>query len=355
MDNNYYAIIMAGGIGARFWPSSTSDFPKQFIDMLGTGDSLLQSTFKRLEKIVPSKNIFIVTQMRYKKIVLDQLGNKFAEDQIISEPKRRNTAPCILLASLKIQKLNPNAKIIVSPSDHSIRDEELFKSDVEFALDSLGLKNLIIFGIVPTFAATGFGYVSVNENKNRLKNVLEFTEKPNKNKAKLFLDSGNYYWNSGIFIWSVRAVINGFKKHVPKLFNTLNKGLSSFNTSSEEAFLAENYPLADNISIDYALMEKYKYINLVPASFDWNDLGSWKSIYNLGSKDQFNNVVINSKVYYNQSSNNLIKSSQNKKIVISGLSDFIIVDEKDYLMICPISEDQYVKELSEMVTKKLSD
>ena len=355
MDNNHFAIVMAGGIGARFWPSSTPDYPKQFIDMIGNGSSLLQTTFSRLEKIVPTENIYIVTQLRYQKIILDQLGDKLNEDQIISEPDRRNTAPCILLASLKIQKRNPNAIIIVSPSDHSIKNEVIFKSDMEFALASAGNENLITFGIEPTFPATGFGYISVIADENRLKTVLEFTEKPDENKAKSLIDSGNYYWNSGIFVWSVNAVINGFKENAPKLFDLFNAGFSKLNTPDEKKFISKKYPLAENISIDYALMEKSNLINMIPASFDWDDLGSWKSIYDLNTKDAANNVVINSKVYLYQSSNNLIKSDPNKKIVISGLNDFIIVDSEDVLMICPINKDQEVKSLSEKVQNKLED
>ena len=288
---------MAGGIGARFWPSSTPDYPKQFIDMTGNGSSLLQTTFSRLEKIVPTENIYIVTQFRYQNIILDQLGDKLNEDQIISEPDRRNTAPCILLASLKIQKRNPKAIIIVSPSDHSIKNEVIFKSDMEFALASAGNENLITFAIEPTFPATGFGYISVIADENRLKTVLEFTEKPDENKAKSLIDSGNYYWNSGIFVWSVNAVINGFKENAPKLFDLFNAGFSKLNTPNEKKFISKKYPLAENISIDYALMEKSNLINMIRASFVWADLGSWKSLYDLNTKDAANNDVINSKVY----------------------------------------------------------
>ena len=346
---------MAGGVGARFWPSSTSEYPKQFIDMLGSGNSLLQSTFSRLVKIVNSENIYIVTQSRYKKIILDQLGNKLHEGQIICEPDRRNTAPCILLASLKIQKRNKDAKIIVSPSDHTIKDEATFKSDMEFALSSAGSENLITFGINPTFPSTGFGYVKVNSEKNRLKTVLEFTEKPDKIKAKSFIDSGNYYWNSGIFVWSAKAVMKGFKEYAPRLFDLFYSGINVFNTSDEKKFITDNYPLAENISIDYALMEKHKLIHLIPASFDWDDLGSWKSIYDLNPKDAASNVIINSKAYLDQSTNNLIKSNPKKKIVISGLNNFIIVDSEDVLMICPIDRDQEVKNLSEKALDNLED
>lgn len=346
---------MAGGIGARFWPSSTSHYPKQFIDLLGSGNSLLQSTFSRLEKIIPTENIYIVTQVRYQKIILDQLGDKLDEEQIICEPYRRNTAPCILLASLKIQKRNSDAVIIVSPSDHNIQDEATFKSDMKFALASAGDKNLVTFGIVPTFPATGFGYIAVNSGENRLKTVLEFTEKPDQIKAKSFINSGNYYWNSGIFVWSAKAVLNGFKEYVPELFDLFSAGINVLNTPDEKKFITENYPLAENISIDYALMEKSKLIHLIPARFDWDDLGSWRSIYDLNPKDAANNVVINAKAYFDQSSNNLIKANPNKKIVIAGLSNFIIVDSDEVLLICPIDKDQEVKSLSEKAQNKLKD
>lgn len=346
---------MAGGIGARFWPSSTTNYPKQFIDLMGNGNSLLQSTFSRLEKIIPIENIYIVTQVRYQKIILDQLGDKLDEEQIIYEPYRRNTAPCILLASLKIQKQNPDATIIVSPSDHYIQDEETFKTDMEFGLASAGDQNLVTFGIIPTFPATGFGYISVDQRENRLKTVLEFTEKPDPIKAKSFIDSGNYYWNSGIFVWSAKAVLNGFKEYATELFDLFSAGINVLNTPDEKKFINDNYPLAKNISIDYALMEKSRLIQLIPARFDWDDLGSWKSMYDLKSKDATNNVVIDAKAYFDHSSNNLIKAGPNKKIVIAGLSNFIIVDSDDVLLICPIDKDQEVKSLSEKARNKLED
>ena len=346
---------MAGGIGTRFWPSSTADYPKQFIDLMGNGNSLLQSTFSRLEKIVPTENIYIVTQVRYQKIILNQLGDRLDGEQIICEPYRRNTAPCILLASLKIHKHNPDAIIIVSPSDHYIQDEGIFKTDMEFGLVSAGDRNLITFGIIPTFPATGFGYISVDPRENRLKTVLEFTEKPDQIKAKSFIDSGNYYWNSGIFVWSVKAILNGFKEYATELFDLFSSGINALNTPDEKKFINDNYPLAKNISIDYALMEKSKLIQLIPARFDWDDLGSWRSMYELKSKDAASNVVIDAKAYLDDSSNNLIKADPDKKIVIAGLSNFIVVDTDDVLLICPIDKDQEVKSLSEKARNKLED
>ena len=355
MSENHFAIIMAGGIGSRFWPSSTPDFPKQFHDMTGDGISLLQSTCGRLENFIPTSNIFIVTQNRYQKIILDQLGDKLSPDQVICEPDRRNTAPCTLLASLKIKKINPKAKIVICPSDHIIVDEKLFGKDMELALDHADDKNLITFGIRPDFPATGFGYVAVetDQSDSRLKKVITFTEKPDKTTAQRFIDTQNYFWNSGIFVWSVTSVLEGFKTHAPGLYDLFDKGFHLLNTESEKAFITENYPLAENISIDYALMEKSDHIFLIPARFDWDDLGSWKSIYDRQPKDAAKNAVVSAQLFADtNAARNLIKTDSHKKVVISGLEDFIIVDTKDVLMICPMEKNQEVKDIAANALKK---
>ncbi len=348
MSKHHFAIIMAGGIGSRFWPTSTPDFPKQFHDMTGAGRSLLQSTFDRLENFIPSSHIYIVTQVRYQKIILDQLGDKLSQNQVICEPDRRNTAPCILMASLKIKKIDANAKIIVTPSDHLIMDDKLFEEDMKLALEACDEKKLITFGIQPDFPATGFGYIAVKEGQkeNTIKSVKEFTEKPNVAKAQKFIDAKNYFWNSGIFIWSVTAIIEGFKTHSPVLYDLFLQGFDHLNTATEAAFVAQNYPLAENISIDYALMEKSEHIYMILARFDWNDLGSWKSIYDRLPKDDSENTVVNAVLYADNSSNNLIKVDSNKKVVISGLDNFIIVDTDEILMICPMDKNQEVRDLS---------
>ena len=356
MSKYHFAIIMAGGIGSRFWPSSTQDFPKQFHDMTGEGISLLQGTFGRLENFIPSSNIFIVTQSRYQKIILDQLGDKLSLDQVICEPDRRNTAPCILMASLKIKKLNPDAKIVICPSDHIIVDEKLFTEDVELALEHADEKNLITFGIRPDFPATGFGYVAVDKDQkdSQLKKVTAFTEKPDKATAQCFFDDQNYFWNSGIFVWSATAVLKGFKTHAPLLYDLFQKGFDLLNTPSEGAFIAQNYPLAENISVDYALMEKSEHIFLIPARFDWDDLGSWKSIYDRHPKDAMKNAVVSAELYAETAARNLVKTDSNKKVVISGLEDFIVVDTEEVLMICPMGKNQDVKDISVDALKKFN-
>ena len=356
MSINHFAIIMAGGIGSRFWPTSTPEFPKQFHDMTGEGISLLQSTFSRLENFIPATHIFIVTQTRYKEIIKDQLGDKLISDHLICEPERRNTAPCILVASLKIKKINPKAKIVISPSDHIILDEKIFQEDVELAMEAADEKNLITFGIQPDFPATGFGYLAIDKvpNKSRLKTVIEFIEKPNLPTAQKFIDTKNYFWNSGIFVWSATAVLNGFKEHAPLLYELFNKGFDHLNTETEEFFVSQNYPLAENISIDYALMEKSKHIFLIPVRFDWNDLGSWKSIYDRQPKDKSKNAVVNADLFTVNSEGNLIKTDSHKKVVIAGLEHYIIVDTEDVLMICPMDKNQEVKEISLDALKKFN-
>lgn len=348
MSKNHFAIIMAGGIGSRFWPSSTPEFPKQFHDMTGKGISLLQSTFRRLESFIPYSNIFIVTQSRYHTIILDQLGDKLSPNQVVCEPERRNTAPCILLASLKIKKINADAKIIICPSDHIIVDKEPFEEDMKLALVHADEKKLITFGIRPDYPATGFGYLAIEKNhkNSSLKKVIRFTEKPDSATAQSFIDAKNYFWNSGIFVWSATAVLEGFKTYTPILYDLFFKGVDHFNTESEQEFIARNYPLAENISVDYALMEKSNHIYLIPARFDWDDLGSWKSIYDRQSKDSSKNAVVNAKLFSDKSARNLIKTNSNKKVVISGLEGFIIVDTEEVLMICPMEKNQEVKDIS---------
>jgi mannose-1-phosphate guanylyltransferase len=354
MSKNHYAIIMAGGIGSRFWPLSTPDFPKQFHDMTGTGRSLLQNTFDRLAHFIPNQNIYVLTQERYRDMIMDQLGSLITVDQIVCEPDRRNTAPCILLATLKISKLNPEAKIVVTPSDHLIEDRKLFQRDMALALEAADRQNLITFGIRPHFPATGFGYVAVKaeDQSSSLKTVVEFTEKPNLATAQKFLEAKKYYWNSGIFVWSAKALLAGFEVHAPELYHLFLKGYEFFNTPQEKEFVFQHYPLAQNISIDYALMEKSEHLHLIPARFDWNDLGSWKSLYDRMPKDESQNVIINSQLYAMESGHNLVKTASGKKVILAGMKDFIIVDTDEVLMICPMKKDQDIKEFAAGVQKK---
>ncbi len=345
-DKNYYAIIMAGGVGSRFWPVSTTDFPKQFHDMLGTGDTLIQKTFSRLSKLIPAENILVLTNEKYNDLVLKQLPT-IKPEQIVLEPAMRNTAPCILYASLKIKKQNPDAVMIVAPSDHWIEDENAFVENVKQAFDyCLSNDALMTLGIKPTFPNTGFGYIEYDKKDvNTIKKVNQFREKPDYETAKAFLDSGNFLWNGGIFIWSVKSITDAFSRFQPVMNNLFLKGLESFNTESEKDFITNYYANAENISIDYAILEKAHNVYVLPAIFDWNDLGTWGSLHDKLDKDHNNNAVVNAIVVLENASNNIIRADGKKLIVIDGLDDYIIVDRGDTLLIYPKSKEQDIKSI----------
>jgi len=347
MNKNYYAIIMAGGVGSRFWPVSTTEFPKQFHDMLGAGQTLIQKTFSRLAKIVPTENILVLTNERYNAIVLEQLP-LIKPEQVVLEPAMRNTAPCILYASLKIKKQNPNAVMVVAPSDHWIEDEAAFADNLKSCFDFCQNENaLMTLGIQPTFPNTGFGYIEFDKNdSNAIKKVNQFREKPDYETAKSFLDAGNFLWNGGIFIWSVASIITAFEKFQPQMNALFMQGYETFNTNNEAQFIAINYEKAENISIDYAVMEKATNVYVLPATFDWNDLGTWGQLHDKIDKDQNNNGVINAKVILENASNNIIRSDADKIIVIDGLHDYIIVDKEGVLLIYPKNKEQDIKRIT---------
>lgn len=352
-NKNYYALLMAGGVGSRFWPVSTESFPKQFHDMLGTGDTLLQKTFHRLAKLVPEDQILVLTNAKYNELVKEQLP-QIAQKNIVLESAMRNTAPCILLSALKVEKENPDAVMIVAPSDAWIEDEDAFVSDLQKAFDASQEENVITtLGIQPTFPNTGYGYINYNKEDNAFaKAVKRFTEKPNYEDAKTFVESGEYLWNAGMFIWSVETVLNGFKEHLPKMYALFKEGYDGYNTPDEQAFIAINYPKAENISIDYGIMEKHETVKVVPATFDWNDLGTWGSLYEKLDKDLDNNSVVNARIVSSNSSGNIIRTEGNKVVVVDGLEDYIIVEKEDVLVIVPKSKEQDIKEIRNSVQSK---
>jgi len=349
MNKNYYAILMAGGVGSRFWPVSTTDFPKQFHDMLGSGETLIQKTFSRLSQLIPIENILILTNERYNDLVLEQLP-MVKQEQVLLEPAMRNTAPCILYASLKIQKQNPDAVMVVAPSDHWIEDEAAFSKNLQQCFDFCQKENaLMTLGIQPTFPNTGFGYIEFDKSdSNPIKKVNQFREKPNYETAKSFLDAGNFLWNGGIFIWSVKSITEAFAKFQPQMDALFQQGNDSYNTPNEKQFIDTNYAKAENISIDYAVMEKAQNVYVLPATFDWNDLGTWGQLHEKLDKDENNNGVINAKVVMENASNNIIRSDANKLIVIDGLHDYIIVDKEGVLLIYPKSKEQDIKRITAM-------
>ncbi len=345
-NSNYYAVIMAGGIGSRFWPISTADFPKQFHDMLGTGQSLLQKTFSRINTLIPSENINILTNDRYLNLVLKQLP-KTTKKQVVLEPAMRNTAPCILLSALKIQKENPNGLMLVAPSDHWIEDEAAFLKDVEICFDACAKDDkLMTLGINPTFPNTGYGYIEYDKNtSDEIKNVLQFREKPDYKTAKQFLTEGNFIWNAGIFIWSVKSIIDSFKKNLPEMYELFSEGIEKLNTSEERSFILENYEKAENISIDYGILEKSDNVFVKKAIFDWNDLGTWGALYDKLDKDENGNTLVRAIPHLEDASGNVIFTSKEKLVVLDGIKDYIIVDKDDVLMIYPKSKEQEIKSL----------
>lgn len=338
-----YGLIMAGGIGTRFWPVSTEEFPKQFHDLLGTGRSLLQKTFDRLSAFIPSENIRILTNTRYQKKVLTQLP-EITENQLVLEPSMRNTAPCILLATLKIHKINPDARMLVAPSDHWIEDETAFQQDVTTALEASKNDVLITLGIPPSFPHTGYGYIQFDPAET-LHTVHRFTEKPDYQTAKKFIATGNYRWNAGIFVWSTQSILTAFKKSLPAMYQQFASGIEHLNTPDEQAFIEKNYPLAENISIDYGILEKADNIKMLSASFDWNDLGSWGALYEKLPKNAAGNVVVHSHTVLDNATNNLVVADAHKNIILSGLSGYIVVAVQNDLLILPQENEQDLKQL----------
>jgi mannose-1-phosphate guanylyltransferase len=344
---------MAGGVGSRFWPVSTADFPKQFHDMLGSGQTLIQKTFSRLSQLIPPENILILTNEKYNHIVLDQLP-MVKPGQVLLEPAMRNTAPCILYASLKIQKENPDAVMVVAPSDHWIEDEAAFTQNLQACFDFCSTENaLMTLGIQPTFPNTGFGYIEYDKtDANRIKKVSQFREKPDYETAKAFLASGNFLWNGGIFIWSAQSITEAFEKFQPQMNAMFQEGVPVYNTPGEVQFINDNYALAENISIDYAVMENAKNVYVLPATFDWNDLGTWGSLHEKLDKDAQNNAVVNARVILENAHNNIIRSDAKKMIIVDGLDDFIIVDKEDVLLIYPKSKEQDIKRITALAQDK---
>ncbi len=353
MNKNYYAVIMAGGIGSRFWPVSTEEFPKQFHDMLGTGQTLLQKTFSRLNDIIPSENIYILTHENYLGITLHQLP-EISEDQVVLEPAMRNTAPCILLSALKIQKENPNAVMLVAPSDHWIEDEAAYSKDVEACFKAAQNEDILMtLGIEPTFPNTGYGYIESDKAKEgEIKKVKQFREKPDYNTAKEFIASGNFLWNAGIFIWSVKSILDSFEIYLPEMKALFSKGIVVLNTSEEKEFIDINYSKAHNISIDYGILEKADNVFMKRATFDWNDLGTWGALYDKLEKDVDNNSIVNAETHLKNSKNNMIFTASNKLVVVEDLEDFVIVDKEDILLIFPKKKEQEIKGLLQEVSEK---
>ncbi|WP_435263756.1 mannose-1-phosphate guanylyltransferase [Tenacibaculum sp. nBUS_03] len=346
MNDNYYAVIMAGGVGSRFWPVSTQQYPKQFHDMLGTGESLIQKTFSRINKLIPSDNILIATNKRYESLVLDQLP-KVKSKQLLLEPTMRNTAPCILYSALKIHQQNPDAVMLVAPSDHWIENENEFLNNIKTSFNACETQDILMtLGIQPDSPNTGYGYIQYEKCGSTIKKVKNFTEKPNLTKAKDFLDSGDYLWNAGIFVWSTKSILKAFKEFLPEMVATLDDGNNVYNTEFEDDFINSNYKSCENISIDFGVMERAKNVHVLPVNFGWNDLGTWGSLYNKLPKDQQRNAIVGAKPIFRNSNGNMVRTQNGKKVIIQGLTDFIIVEKDDILLICPKEDEQEIKQIA---------
>ncbi len=349
MNPNYYAVIMAGGVGVRFWPMSKSTKPKQFIDILGTGESLLQRTYKRFLKICPQENIFIATNSQYKALVQEQLPD-IRDYQILCEPSRRNTAPCVAYANYKINQINPNATVVVAPSDHVILKEDTFTEVVESALDA-ATKNdwLLTLGIQPANPNTGYGYIQFDENvmyaaDNRIKKVKTFTEKPPLDMAKKFLQSGDFLWNSGVFIWRLDSSMKAFKQFLPEVDELFESGVKVYNTPQEAEFIDKIYPICKNISIDYGIMEKAENVYVLSSEFGWSDLGTWRSLYEHLNKDAEQNAILGRNVMTYDTKNCIIHMPADKLVVVQGLDGYIVTESDGVLLICKKEEEQNIRE-----------
>lgn len=358
LDKNKYAIIMAGGIGSRFWPISKTNRPKQFLDILGIGKTLIQQTYERFLKICPPENIYIVTNESYRALINEQIPS-LSNDQILGEPIAKNTAPCIAYACHKISKLNPDAVVTVAPSDHLILKEEDFCTQIIEALETAATHDyLITLGIKPTRPDTGYGYIQFIENtlQNGHYKVKTFTEKPNLELAKTFIQSGDFLWNAGIFVWSIKSIISAFQKSLPDMNEIFASGKIYYNTSQEKNFIENAYTQCTNISIDYGIMEKANNVYVYAADFGWSDLGTWGSLYTVLEKDYVGNaVVFPQNVVMYDSSNCIVNTESEKLVVIKGLEDFIVVDSGDVLLVCPKNQEQEIKQIVADIRMKKGD
>lgn len=348
MRQNDYVIIMAGGIGSRFWPMSRTSYPKQFHDILGTGKTLIQMTYNRFAGFIPPENIFVVTNKRYRDLVKQQLP-ALSDNQILLEPMGRNTAPCIAYACFKIRELNPEAAFMVAASDHLIVNETRFQNDIELGLDAVRNQEIIMtLGIPPTRPDTGYGYIQFLDDDNpdaQYFRVKTFTEKPNLEIAKSFLKSGDFLWNSGMFLFSLPTILSAFQNYMSDTYDLFEDIREAYNTPEENQQIADVYTRCKNISFDYGIMEHAENTFVIRASFDWSDLGTWRSLYENMEKDYLGNAT-NNNVMILESSGNVIRTvHKDKLIVLDGLEDFIVVDTEDVLLICKMEDEQVIKEI----------
>lgn len=356
-DQNHYVVIMAGGVGSRFWPMSRNDHPKQFLDVLGTGKTLLQQTYERAKNVCPAKNIYIVTNAQYRKLVLEQLKG-IRPSQVLLEPARRNTAPCIAYAAFRIKAINPNACMVVAPSDHLIMKEKEFSDLINKALVEVGENDsLITLGITPTRPDTGYGYIQFQEDGNAkgIHRVKTFTEKPDLEMAKQLVKSGEFLWNAGIFIWSVNSILKAFEQFLPEEYQLFQEGEGAYNTREEKKYVQRAYTLCKNISIDYGIMEKAKNVYTLAADIGWSDLGTWGSLYAYADKNEEGNVIQGRHVIMYDTKNCIVNVPKDKLVVLQGMKDMIVVENDGILLVCKRTEEQQIKRIVNDVKATLGD
>jgi mannose-1-phosphate guanylyltransferase len=359
MKNNYYCIIMAGGIGSRFWPLSKISKPKQFLDILGIGKTLLQSTFERFNKIFSAENIFVVTSSIYEQLVVEQLP-QISRSQILLEPIRRNTAPCIAYASFKIRESDPDAVFVVAPSDHLIIDENAFLAEIRKGFSFVEENDVLLtLGLQPTRAETGYGYIQFEKNEvlpaiENLRKVKTFTEKPDSELARVFVESGEFYWNSGIFLWSANAIIKAIETYLPEVAQHFNaKGI--YWTEKETDAIIKIYSNCRNVSVDYGIMEKAENVYVLTADFGWSDLGTWGSLYEHAPTDKKGNAVEGENVFLYETNNSVVKFPGDKIVVLQGLDDYIVVESENILLVCRKGDEQKIKNFVNDVKMKLGE
>lgn len=352
MNKNNYCVIMAGGVGSRFWPLSRIEKPKQFLDILGIGKTLLQQTFDRFKKICPVENILVVTNINYKNLVLSQLP-EIKEANVLLEPNRRNTAPCIAYANHKIKLQNADANIVVSPSDHLILNEAEFLKRINSGLEFTSKNDVLLtLGIKPNRPETGYGYIQICSDcdndiiKNTdFRKVKTFTEKPEFEMAKIFFESGEFFWNSGIFIWSLKSINQAFEKNLNDVNSLFAKSSEYFNTENEMQFIEKVYSESQSISIDYGVMERADNVYVLPSDFGWSDLGTWGSLYESIDKDENKNAIKGNNVMVYNTKNSIINVPDNKLVVVQGFDDIIVAESEDILLISTIKGEQFIRQI----------
>jgi len=357
MNKHHYVAIMAGGIGSRFWPMSRTNFPKQFLDILGTGKTLIQQTFDRYCKMLSKENIYVVTAKEYVDIVKKQLPD-LAEENILAEPSRKNTAPCIAYIAFKLLKKDPKAVMIAASADNIITETDEFINIARNALNFVDRENaLVTIGIKPTYPNTGYGYIQYDtiETAPGIFRVKTFTEKPNLELAEKFISSGDFLWNAGIFTWKVKNVVAAFEKYSPEIYEIFASEKDKFNTPDEGPAIEQIYPQCTNISIDFAVMEKADNVYVIPASFGWSDLGTWKSAWENMEKDSFGNATVGKKVMLVDVNNSMVHVADNKLVLLQGLDEFVVVDTKDVLLVCKKDKEQSIKDYVAEIKKNMGD